>query len=107
MSPDGQSVILQLPPYAQLLQDQLTAGLQYDSIADLKLKFGHVFTQADCFPDFFSAFLICNLSGFQHVKIYGESLAARHNLGLLEFSSSASGRGTDQQAECCCCPQCS
>lgn len=87
-----------MPPYAQLLQDQLTAGLQYGSIADLKLKFDHVFTQADCFPDFFSALLICSFSGFQHVKIYVESwVAARHSLGLQELSSSASGCGSDQQ----------
>lgn len=95
-------MVLQLPPYAQLLQDQLTAVLQYDSITDLKLKFDHVFTQADCFPDFFSALLICSLSGFQHVKIYVEFLvAARHNLGLLELG------GFAQQTECCHCPQCS
>lgn len=101
-------MVLQLPPYAQLLQDQLTAGLQHDSIADLKLRFDRVFTQAVCFPDFFSALLICGLSGFQPVRIYVEFLvAARHNLGLLELSSSASGGGSDQQTECSRCPQCS
>lgn len=96
-----------MPPYAQLPQDQLTAGLQYDIIADLKLKFDHVFAQADCFPHFFSALLICNFSGLQHVKVYVESLvAARHNLGPQELGSSAPGCASDQ-AECCHCSQCS
>lgn len=44
-----------MPPYAQLPQDQLTAGLQYDSITDLKLQFDNVLTQADCVPVFYLA----------------------------------------------------
>lgn len=76
-------------------------------LLDFKLKFDYVFTQADCFPDFFSALLICSFSVFQHVKVYVESLvAARHNLGLQELGGSASGRGSEQ-AECCHCSQCS
>lgn len=81
--------------------------LQHDSIADLKLKFDRVFTEADYFPDFFSA-LICSLSVFQRVKTYLDSLMATgHDSGPQELGNCASGRVSDQQAECCHCPRCS
>jgi len=40
------------------LGSQRTSSVLGYSVAYLKLKFDHVFAQADCFPDFLSA-LVC------------------------------------------------